>query len=285
MGNLISIAEIQNLTGISGNDSLLRVHRDIATELLESILNVESLESHTVTDEEIHFFDPYFIIFEQFPVDVTSISLKDSLKSSITTTYSFELPPNGKRRARILDSDNIPTIIGYDYVYATYTAGYTTQTTIEVLTQPNAGDKLYVDVAGTRTEWEFVSGTPGTNEIEIGATEADTAANIASELDGTSSSETATLPVGTKAELSTGLTTADFTITLPTFPDALKMCIALIAGAGVSRQSNLANDIKSLKIDDKTIQYVDGANGEGNSLESILSYYIGYFSKNGIKAI
>lgn len=280
----ISVEEVQALCGITGNDAIIRMQIDVAEELLYNLLGVSSLESHSVTHEEVRIDNPYYLTLEEFPVDVSSVSLVDCDYEAITQVLTFELAPRARRRLRAIDSDGEPTAIEYSRVYASYTAGYTTQSTITILVNPTAGDKIIIYEIGTDTEYQFVASGATSNQINIGTTKEDTASNIATKLNCSVSSSTVTLPLGYKATLSTGLTATDMTITNYTFPDSLKMCLALIAGAGISKQSNVGGDISELKIDDKTIKY-RGTEREKNTLETVLGYYISVFRKPVVREI
>lgn len=288
---IISNDEIKVVLGITGSDQddLIETWNSIATEMLLNLLDVSDLTTHTITDEEVYIQNSERLIVSEFPIDTSqTITIKDALKNEITG-YTFENVSNRSRRAlRVLDDSGMPSSLGYSKLFVSYTAGYTTQDTIEVLDWVNLiGKTLKVYVAGTLTTWTFVGVAPGTNEIRVDGTNEITAGYIVDALGGSSSGAIATLPLGTKVELGTS-SNSELTITNATMPSTLKNAIAMIVGGGIAEKTK-QGDVVELKIDDKTIKFGGSTKSEailnGQNFATSMEYWIPFFKKSNLKFI
>jgi len=290
MTKIISNAEIKVLLGIdsTSQDNLIELLNNQATEMMLDILNIASLTSHSVTDEEVTIYDQNKIVVDEFIIDTTgTITIKDSQKTTITG-YTFELVNNSIKTLRVLDSDGTPACLDYDKIFIDYTAGYTTQETIEVLDYSTLANKtLNVYVAGTLTEWTFkASGATG-NQINAETSNDVTATNIATALGGTASGAVVTLPLGTRTELGTA-TATELTITAATIPKALQNAVAMMTSGGIA-QSTKKGNVTEYTIGAKTVKFGGKTNEEaaanGQSVMATFEYFIPQFMKVDILGV
>ena len=272
-------AEIKALLGITSTsqDAQVEMWNNIATEQLCDLFGVDNLTYHLITNERVDVYDPEVLYLEVFPVDASTVSLKDTQEDAILSGYSFYRDPHNLRTVRIKDPEGNPVTIGYSEVLATYSGGYIQKDTITVASiTALVGKTLNVKVAVVTTEWTFVSGTPATDtEIEVGVDEDATAANIASELGGTSSGAVATLPLGSFSELGTA-TTSQLTIVNNTIPEPLKMAIALMAGSGL-RQKDRVGGVSSYRIGSKQVNFA--SESDKNTFVSIMTAWLPYYKQ------
>ena len=281
---IISNAEIKALLGISGSskDAIVNMWNGIATETLCELLQVSEIARHTVTDERVKMIKSDSLVLREFPVDVSeTITLKDSLNATITG-FSFDMDPSDRRTVRLVDSNSYPKSLDYKEVLASYTAGYTVQGTVEVLSIVDLANKtIAVTVAGTETEWTFVASGASGNEINIGVDADATAVNIATALGGTSSGAVVTLPLGTIVALTTA-TAVQMTITDPDTPENLKMVVALMVGGGVVAPQKKGG-VKRYQVGNKSVEFRDG--NEAAMVRTIIEQYASTFKKVRIHAI
>lgn len=257
---ITSTAEIKAYLGLSGTskDARIAMWNQNATNILASMLGLANFTVHTVTDEYIRITDPYHLVCNAFPVDTSStITIKNSLKQAITG-YAFEREPNQLRRLLLTTSEGQPKSLYYEYVYATYTAGYTVQGTLEVVDGSNSdlnGKTFITTQYGVSTTWTFTTGAnPDNNEIEREDGNDTMAANIAEAIGGTSVGAVVTMPMGMTAELGT-VDSSDITITNATIPSELKMLVAMIVGGALSESNDRMGGVVSYSIGEKSVTF------------------------------
>ena len=299
MDKIISNDEIKTILGISGTsqDALIEIWNTIATGMLLSTLNIENLTTHTITDEEVTLYNPEHIILEAFPVDTNEpITLKDGLKNEITG-YTFELVSNvAKRTLRVLNDSGIPSSLGDpawrgypNNIFVSYTAGYTVQDTLEVLSLTSlANTTITVTTLGVSTTYTFKSVGPyGDEDIPISIDTDSTATSIVSVIGGTASGSVVTLPLGSKVTLGTA-TAAQLTITNATMPEALKNAVAYMVGGGIAEKSKIGGRVE-YTIGGKTVKFGGKTQAEaaanGQSVLSAFDYWIPLFKKIAISAV
>jgi len=276
---LISDYQIKQILGVSGTDkdSLISYWNETATEMLKEQMMVPQIERHTVTDERIKITNPYIMRVRDYPIDMNeTISLKDSYKVAIIGLY-FDKDDTDKFTVRFVNSDGVDDPVMYYKVYASYTAGYRIYQDITIADQTSLdGKTITVTVDGTATTKTFVSGTPSTDEIEIGVDEATTAGNFANEIGGTSVGAVVTAPLGTTVSLGTA-TSTEITFDNIDFPQDLATVIAFIVGGGIAEQ-NKQGGVTSYSIGNKSVTFSDSATigsatNQKTLAQSILSKY------------
>lgn len=275
---IITNEEIKVILGISDSsqDALVEIYNEMATSMLASVLGISEFGIHTIENETVRVDNQYFLCLQEFPVIVSSgITLKCPVTGSeISTSNTYELEHDAIRRLRILDSSGKPQWLGYSEVLADYTAGFTTQDTIKVLSNTDlAGKEINVINAGSVSTWKFVSSTPAADEIQVGATTNDTAANIATKLSGQALLDTVALPLGTSVSLLSA-TVLQLEINNATIPQELKMAVALIVRGSISQRS-IKDGVSEIKIDDKTLKFSGVSDKE--TFLTIVSKYISSF--------
>lgn len=279
---MITKEEIKIYLGITttDQDALIEMLKTSAINTLKNAIGVSNLESHS-REEEIQVFNGSKLILSDFPVDISSIIVKTILDYEYTD-LTFQSYNNSLRTIEVLNSLGVQTNIPEERAKVTYTAGYTYNDTMQVLSLTDLANKtITITIAGVSTTWTFKSATPSTNEILIGASVNDTATNIAAALGGTASTDTVTLPLGSSVALGTA-TTSQFIITNSNVPQELKACVAFIIGGGLSEQ-NKAGGISQLKIDDKSITFRNDF--EKSYAQSIIDEYMIKYQKVNIYAV
>ena len=280
-------AEIKAYLGISGTsqDAMINLWNKTATEILADMLKVERFGVHTVSDELVKPMNPYYLVLNDFPVDTgETITLKDSLLNTITG-YSFALDPHSKRRLLLKDSNGQPKDMTYEEVYASYTAGYTTQGSLTVVDASSGallGNTIITKAAGVETTYTFVSGTPGDNEIQRQDGTDTMATNIANAIGGTASGAVVTLPIGMEVDLGT-VVEAAITIVDATIPEALKVAVALIVGGSMTEATTKRGGVTSYTLGSKSVTFAD--TGSRNLFAQIVDQYLGDYKRVTLRAI
>lgn len=283
MERIISNDEIKLLLGITGSakDALIDLLNDIQTENLGAILNVADLVTHSITEERVKSFSCEYLALSEFPVDVSqTITIKDTWRD-IDTIFSgatFYLDPKERRSIRAKESDGTPIFFekGWDYLVS-YTAGYRNKVTIKILNNAGLeGETFTVKLAGTETTYTFKASPTATTDIQIGADANATAANIAAKFTGGSSSaDTATLPVGYLYSR-TSLSASIITITESNVPEQLKMAVAYMVGGALSEKERRGG-IKEYELMNKRVVFRDES--EGKMVQNIINNWASYFKK------
>ena len=278
--------EIKAYLGISGTskDAMINLWNKTATEILAGMLKVQDLAVHTVTNELVRVYNPEYLMLREFIVSTSgSITIKDALLNEITG-FTFDLDSNAKRRLFLKDTSGNPKSLYYPEIYATYTAGYTLQDTLEIVDNGALDTKTFtVSVAGVETTYTLVSGVPSTNEIQIGASAALTAAAIAAVFTGASSSSaTVTMQKGATITLGT-LTSAEATLTSATMPEALKVAVALIVGGAMTDATQKRGGVTSYTLGSKSVSFADTSSK--NMFESIINEYLGEYKTTNMRAV
>lgn len=278
MEKIISDAEIKLLLGISGttNDALVNVANRTATEKLMSIFGIDSFVEQTITDERVHLSDPEILYLRKFPIDTSSISLKDAIIEQSITDVTFDQDPGALRAVRVKDASGLPTYLMEKEVLVTYTAGYSVKDTLQVLDYNALANKtITVEVAGVEAVWTFVTSGATGNQILAVTSDEITAANIATALGGTVVGDLVTLPLGTRVSLGTA-TSAMLTITPATIPELLKHAVALIVGEIFSSKEQKGG-VASYTLNNKTVNFKTRTKEEGDTLQLILDTWIPKF--------
>lgn len=255
---IATTAEIKQLLKINhtNDDALIDVLNDMATEMLCSHLGVDQIVKTAYTGQCIKPVLNYdrvhgsFLPFPNFPVDVSTITLKDDHFNDIATQPdSFFVFDDIGRNVRAKNADGSAFLYGREEYIVDYTAGYIQTATIDLTANATAGQKFKATITGTQTEYEMVTGSPSGNQIQIGGTQNDTAANIAAKLGGTVNGDNAII-VGAEIE------NVDLpaTITNPTLPKQFKMAIALLVNGGLAEQEK-AKGIQSYSIKGKSVTF------------------------------
>lgn len=278
MEKIISDAEVKLLLGISGttNDALVNVANRTATEKLMSIFGIDSFVEQTITDERVHLSDPEILYLRKFPIDTSSISLKDAIIEQAITNVTFDQDPGALRAVRVKDASGLPTYLMEKEVLVTYTAGYSVKDTLQVVDYNALSDKtITVEVAGVETVWTFkISGATG-NQILAVTSDEITAGNIATALGGTVVGDLVTLPLGTRITLGTA-TSAMLAITSATIPELLKHAVALIVGEIFSSKEQKGG-VASYTLNNKTVNFKTRTKEYGDTLQLILDTWIPKF--------
>ena len=296
MNNIISNSEIKVILGISGSsqDALIELWNQTATSMLASIFGIKEFGVHAVTEEKIKVYDPQNLVVSDFPVDFTeTITVKDSQKTAFTG-FTFEAENSFTKTIRLLDLAGKPTNLCFNNryygpleVFVSYTAGYTTQETVESISYATLPDKtITVCVAGTATTWTFKATGASTSEINAETSDEITATNIAAALGGSATGAVVTLPLGTRIELGTALVT-ELTITAATIPGDLKNLVALMVGGGIAEKTKQGG-IAELKIDDKTVKFRSNSDGNGGEISvanALINQWMPYMKSIDILAV
>lgn len=278
MNKIITNDEIKILLGMSGDseDAVVQLWNKSATQTLLNLLQIAELVTHNVIDERVEVVDHSQLCLSDFPVDIDeTITIKNLLKQEVAG-LSFLLDPKNKRTVNIVDSNGVAQEITHCEVFASYTAGYSVQGTVEVLTNNDLAEKtIKVYESGTPTTYTFkASGATG-NEINVGGDTDATAANIAAALGGSAAASVATLPLGTIVELVLA-TTLQLTIIDPTIPEPLKMAVALIAGGGIAERQKKGG-VNSYTIGSKTVSF--RTDNEAEQVKQIVNKYAAFYRK------
>lgn len=276
MNKIVTSDEIKAITGLgSGDDAKIEIYNRTNVEILATILGLQDFATHTVTNERVCINDQYYMLLRDFPVDLGSIVLKTPLQYNPITGYSYRQDERNIRRINFFDSgDSYPYALGYEEVVATYSAGYTLRSTMQVTDISGlAGLKFDVLYAGIITEYEFVAGAPSGNQIQVGANVDDTAANIAAALGGSASTSTATLGLGYSIDDDSEILTKIVSVNA-TIPWDLKVACALMVQGSIASSQNVAG-VESYTVGSKTISFKNDADKVRfqNTLEPYLAKY------------
>lgn len=286
MEKIISDSEIKLLLGISGttNDALVNVANRTATEKLMSIFGVDSFVEQTITDERVHISNPEILYLTKFPIDTSSISLKDAIIEQAITNVTFDQDPGALRAVRVKDASGLPTYLMEKEVLATYTAGYTVKDTLEVTNYATLPTfTIIAEVAGVETVWTFVASAPTGSQIVAATSNEVTAANIATALGGTVVGGLVTLPLGTRITLGTA-DASKLLLTSATIPELLKHAVALIVGEIFSSKEQKGG-VASYTLNNKTVNFKTRTKEEGDHLQLILDTWIPKFQNIEILSI
>lgn len=279
---IASNTEIKNILGLSETeDYVFEIANEAATELLCDILGVETLDRHTVTNEEAEFYNG-LLFLNDFPVDIEeAISFKSMDRVAIAGTYTYELPPRYTRTIRVIQNA-LPAVFCAEKLLVSYTAGYQLQSKLTVASITGLTDKTITFVIdGVSKTYVFKSTAAGELEITIGADVNACAANIAAKICGsTSALAVVTLPVGTDAIVGTANT--QFTFANSDVPKLMKIAVALLAGGIIAEQTRQGG-IVELKIDDKTVKFGDAA--ASSQFNSIIANYLGAHQNASFSAV
>lgn len=282
---VITNAEIRKILGLgSGQDALVDLWNDAATEILCDLLGVYEIASHVVTEERAKVHCNYELFLRDFPVDLTSSpTLKTTFDRTSISGYTFRKEPNQKFTIRSYAADgNIPLALPYDEVFITYTAGYRVQDLITVLSNTDlVGKTISVTLNGTATTYTFVASGATTYQINVGATVALTADNIAAKFGTSAVGAAVTMPLGYRMALGTA-TTAQLTIVNPDLPMALKNVIALIAGGGIAERSK-SGAVSSYTIGGKSVTF--RTDSEASAADMAIKSFIPTFKRTSIHSI
>lgn len=111
--------------------------------------------------------------------DTASVTLMAEMQvTDGAEVYSSNTVPVLVLNDVIKDDETGPTVI----TGGTPVNQVTATSTLTVNNLPEANDTLIITVGATVETWTFVAGSPAANQIQIGASEADTATNIITEL-------------------------------------------------------------------------------------------------------
>lgn len=274
MDRIVTNDEIKLLLGISGstNDAYIDVMNDLQTELLADILGIAEFGLHTVTDERVKVYREDALYLSDFPVDTSETITVDDVYHDEVTGITFRLDPKSIRTLRIEDESGDPSTISLSEVFVSYTAGYILKDTLEVLDDSALATKtLKVKALGVETTYTFIaSGSPTATQILLGATEALTAAAIATKISGTVSSATVTAPLGTSFELGTA-TSSELAITSATLPKAFKQAVSLMVGGALADREKIGG-VSSYTLGSKTVSY--RSESEAQLMKQIITPYI-----------
>lgn len=281
INRIITNVEIRKLLGISsGKEALIDMWNDIATEMVCNELGVQQLGLHIVTDDRIQVSRGSILYTNGFPANTATMVLKAAYDASAISGFTFKLDAGDIRTVRVYNADgNIQALLPYDNVLATYEAGFITQDAAKIVNNPTDGEKFTVKIAGTTTIYTFKTSAVASTDVEIGANQTVTAANLATKLSGTSVGDTVTLPLGSQIAL-ISVDFADMVIVNANVPLSLKSAIAFIVAGGISEKSK---GISSYSIGGKSVTFRD--NVEGDAVKSVLSAWLPQYKKINIRAI
>lgn len=271
MNKILSNGEIALITGTSATDAQMSYWQKIALDILSKELEIKEFDVHSVDLELYNFANALYLRVKDFPVDTSTIKLYNYIDSETEiTSYTFRADDRDEKKAWILDEDGNQTTMKYDKVFISYSAGYLLQGTIEVLDNDIEGKTLTIDKEGVETVYTFIAagGEPTDSQIELGATAALTAANIATKLSGTADGAVVTLPLGSEATTNAGA--LEIEIENANIPYDLKAAVAYIVagGAGDTAESDA---ISSYKIGTKTVSFRNDI--ERNFVKSTIGKY------------
>lgn len=282
---VITNAEIRKILGLgSGQDALTDLWNDAATEIVCDWLGMYEIATHVVTEERAKVHCNYQLFLRDFPVDLTvAPTLKTTFDRTSISGYTFRKDPNEKFTIRSYATDgNIPLALPYDEVLITYTAGWRVQDLITVLSNTDlVGKTITVTVNGTSTTYTFVASGATALQIDVGATVALTAANIATKFGTSAVGAAVTMPLGYRMALGTA-TTAQLTIVNPDLPMALKNVIALVAGGGIAEKSK-AGAVSSYTIGGKSVTF--RSDSEASAVEIAINSFIPHLKRTSVHSI
>ena len=279
---IITNAEIKTIIKSgSADDTLIDIYNDAATETLCELLGIDNMATHSVVDERVKLQSCHEMMLNDFPVDVSSITLRNTFDHSSVTGYTFKKDPGNRFTVRSYDTTgNVPYMLAYDELFVSYTAGYTVLDTVEVISNTGLAEKtITVTINGTATTYTFKSSGATGNQINVGATITETAANIQAKLGGSISTATVTLPLGSSIALGTS-TSAMLTIVNCGIPKLFKVIVAYLAAGGMAEKDG---NISSYTIGGKTVSFRN--DDEGKMVEKLLAKWIPTFQRVKISAI
>lgn len=278
-------AEIRKIAGLSASlDAVVDLWNDAATEILCDLLYVYEIARHVVTEERAQVHSNYQIFLRDFPIDMDeSIVIKTTFDRTVISGYTFRKEPNEKFTIHTYGADNnIPLALPYDEVFISYTAGYRVQDVVEVLSNTNLAEKtISVTLNGTTTTYTFKAAGATGNQINVGATLAETATNIAEKFGTSAVGAVVTMPLGYGLTLGTA-TIAQLDVTTRDLPGALKNILALIAAGGVAEKGKVGS-VVSYTIGSKSVTFRNDA--EATVVETALRTWIPGFKRAIIAAI
>ncbi len=286
MIQFVSNNEIKKILGLgSANDALVDMWNVSAHEILLDLIETEDLAKHQVTDERVFIAEGcvYEMILEQFPVDASTITLKDKLGQAILN-YTFKADPRRRRVVRSYLNDNTyPQPLMYNEMLVSYQAGFTIQDTLKILSLTGLDGKTFtMKTCGVTTTYTMKNTPVGTNDIAIAIGDINTTAlNIATKIGGTVATDTVTAPVGSYLSLGASVssaTTAEFTITAQTMPQTLKNAVCFIAGGGMAEKQKLGG-VSSYLIGASKKQVQFRTNTEASITKQIIDNWLQGYKK------
>lgn len=275
-------AEIKTILKLgSADDTLIDIYNDAATELLCELLGIEELAIHSVVNERIDVDCLYEIRLRDFPVDEESVVIKTTYDQTVITGHTFKKDPGNRFTLRSYNTaGTIELGLAYDKLLVSYNAGYLIQDTVEVISNTGLVTRtITVTINGTATTYTMVASGATGNQINIGATIADTAANIQAKLGGTIDSATVTLPLGSSIALGTA-TSAMLAVVNADIPKLFKIVIAYLTAGGMAEKDG---NISSYTIGGKSVTF--RTDEEGKAVDNILKKWIPTFQRAKIFAI
>ena len=258
------------------SDYVMSIMNQLAVNMLCDILGVNDLGVHDVENEAIELFDgSRGIIFLDFPVDKTTIELRNLMNQRIDDDIEYRAGSHTDDLFFIIHkpTGNQTTLWRREgAVLANYTAGYKLKETIKFDANPNNADTITIKSVGVEKTYTFKTSPTG-EEIQRGATIADSVQNLANAIVGaTADDDTITLPIGHE------YTTGDFTVTveIANIPSDLKFLCAYICG-GLLMGMEKVGGVVSYRLGDKQVNFRNMT--EANVSEQLLSGYAGRFNK------
>lgn len=273
MNKIVSNTLLKLIAGISGttNDVLVDFYNSSMTEMLAEILELDDFARHTVTRERTKVYDE-FLRLEQFPVVASSITIENDI-FQVVTGYTFNTEDY---KMLTLGSNGLPTVLPYEEVLASYTAGYIVQDTITPLVFGDlVGKTLSIinRITGVSTTYTFVSGTPSTNQIQAVTSNAITAGNISTAVGGSLISSTVTFPLDTNIT-STTIVSANATVQTNDMPLNMKTAVALMVSGAMLEKQNIGS-VSSFSIGSKTVNFRNKT--DMRTFNDIVNQYAGFY--------
>lgn len=270
------VKAILKLTG-TDNDLLIDSLLDAASELLHSLVGVDSFLLTQYTDEPVKGSGDFWLMVKNKPlVAITAIS--DDMDNDVTYTIR-----RYKNRQAYFES-KFPKLT----YLVSYTAGYRVNDTLELILDDgdlaNLNNKtisvatLYAATA-TYTLKTTLTVPAVATEIEIGATAVETAANIAAVIDGATNDGDEIVTFGTDQDISTTILTADGTLTLKNIPKTIKVVVAYLLG-GLMTDTNTNPGIQSYSIGQKSVTF--RTSQEGSTAIQIIKSWLPNLQKASV---
>lgn len=253
---IVSTEEIKAYTGLTVADSKVELFNTVGSRLLASQLGINQFFVHEVENEQVIVpRNGQYIRLKSFPVQKASIKIYYRLDEELTE-YSFREDPYDFRKFWVL-RDSKESVLLYDWVYATYNAGFILQDTLTVESNVLTGEKLTVKYLGEETIYTFVASDPADDEIEIGASIGATAQNIADKLDCEVDGADVTLLLGMSASFNDATL-----IDIESADDIedLKIAVAFIVAGAIS--DDVRGDVAEYRLGSKNVKFRDNSEYE-----------------------
>jgi hypothetical protein len=275
MEKIINNTDIALYTGITATSAKIDMFNESMTALLAGELGLNQFRVDSIVNEVVRPMEDY-IRLRSFPIDTSSLVIKDDVSLLEITGFDYEQDHYDKRKLWTSQLSRRVTI-PYHNILASYDAGYILQGMITVDDLLLAIATLSITNAGVTTNYTFISaGTPTATQILIGASVNATATNIATKIGAIASDDEVTLPLGMTATLTQASETQSLTLVNANIPQDLKLAVAYLVAGSISDKATIEG-ISDYSLGGKSVTFRSG--NEQNFIKEVIKKYASNYQK------